>query len=43
MSDVAVEAEVVVCVSYNLHVIYFDVLFFSKLKSKTISLNVLIN
>lgn len=43
MLDAAAKVEVVACISYNLYVIYFDMLFFDKLKSKIISLNVLNN
>lgn len=43
MLDAAAEVAVVACVSYSLCAIYFAAIFIDNLKSKIISLNVLIN
>lgn len=43
MLGAAAEVAVVACVSYNLYAVYFTAVFIDNLKSKIISLNVLIN
>lgn len=43
MLDAAAEVAVVACVSYNLYAISYAAVFIDDLKSKIISLNVLVN